>query len=339
MQESDDKSRRIKRKAQELARDGKIGGGGTRPFGFEDDRKTIRVSEAAVVIEASERVLAGESVRSVCFDLNRRGITTRHRPRLGSAGPYPDAQVGPASAASGNTEGEIVADAEWPGIIPRLDGNRLRAFLSDPARRKNERAAPLSARGDAAMREVRRSAACPALAKTAAADTYVLVAPTPTPAARWPSSPRSLRSWSPEWRSTGSKARSSRRALAAQNGSREDEHQRAVDEAAEQLEELGHGVREPRGHTPRSGWRRGRPSRNASRGPRPALARSNGTSAVAEFVGNAHPARRLEWTSRSVARRAILAAVLDHVTIQPGPPRLQPLRPGARGADVEGLMT
>ena len=74
--ESDDKSRRIKRKALELARDGKVGGGGTRPFGFEADRKTIRASEAAVVIEAAQRVLAGEAVRSICFDLNERGIKT-----------------------------------------------------------------------------------------------------------------------------------------------------------------------------------------------------------------------------------------------------------------------
>jgi site-specific DNA recombinase len=45
--ESDAKSRRTQRKALELARDGKVGGGGTRPFGFEADRKTIRASEAA----------------------------------------------------------------------------------------------------------------------------------------------------------------------------------------------------------------------------------------------------------------------------------------------------
>src|SRR5687767_13997920 len=33
--ESDDKSRRIRRKALELAQAGKIGGGGTRPYGYE----------------------------------------------------------------------------------------------------------------------------------------------------------------------------------------------------------------------------------------------------------------------------------------------------------------
>ncbi len=44
--ESADKSRRIKRKHLELALAGKHAGGGTRPFGFNEDRRTIRIEEA-----------------------------------------------------------------------------------------------------------------------------------------------------------------------------------------------------------------------------------------------------------------------------------------------------
>lgn len=40
--ESDDKSRRITRKHEELAQAGRNAGGGTRPYGFEPGRKTIR---------------------------------------------------------------------------------------------------------------------------------------------------------------------------------------------------------------------------------------------------------------------------------------------------------
>src|SRR6266542_2506206 len=40
--ESDDKSRRIRRKAEEIALSGRVGGGGTRPYGFEADRATVR---------------------------------------------------------------------------------------------------------------------------------------------------------------------------------------------------------------------------------------------------------------------------------------------------------
>jgi hypothetical protein len=58
--ESDDKSRRIKRKAQELAVAGKVAGGGSRPFGYEADKRTVRESEAVVIRECARRLLAGE---------------------------------------------------------------------------------------------------------------------------------------------------------------------------------------------------------------------------------------------------------------------------------------
>jgi site-specific DNA recombinase len=72
--ESDDKSRRIRRKHEELAKAGKVGGGGTRPFGFEADRATIDDAEAELIREAADRVLAGESVKSILRDWNLRGI-------------------------------------------------------------------------------------------------------------------------------------------------------------------------------------------------------------------------------------------------------------------------
>ena len=57
------KSRRITRKHQELAQAGRIAGGGTRGYGYEQDRRTIRADEAAVIRECAERFLAGESIR------------------------------------------------------------------------------------------------------------------------------------------------------------------------------------------------------------------------------------------------------------------------------------
>ena len=45
--ESDDKSRRIQRKHEEIALAGSPSGGGTRPFGYESDHRTVRPAEAA----------------------------------------------------------------------------------------------------------------------------------------------------------------------------------------------------------------------------------------------------------------------------------------------------
>ena len=53
--ESDDKSRRIQRKHEELAQAGKVGGGGTRPYGYEPDRRSVRDPEATEATSAPRR--------------------------------------------------------------------------------------------------------------------------------------------------------------------------------------------------------------------------------------------------------------------------------------------
>src|SRR5207244_2654759 len=74
--ESDDKSRRIRRKMDELAKAGKLSGGGSRPFGYEDDRLTIRKAEAALIRQAAQRVMAGDSLRAIVSDWNAAGHRT-----------------------------------------------------------------------------------------------------------------------------------------------------------------------------------------------------------------------------------------------------------------------
>ena len=54
-------------------RSGKVSGGGSRPYGYEADKLTIRPAEAAIVKECARRFLAGESIRSLCVELNERG--------------------------------------------------------------------------------------------------------------------------------------------------------------------------------------------------------------------------------------------------------------------------
>ncbi len=69
--ESDHKSERIRRKHEELALHGKVSGGGSRPYGYEADKLTLRPAEAAIMRECVTRFLAGESLRSIAIDLNR----------------------------------------------------------------------------------------------------------------------------------------------------------------------------------------------------------------------------------------------------------------------------
>lgn len=143
--ESEHKSDRARRKHQELALAGKDVGSG-RAFGYEEDRKTIRRSEAALIREAAKRALGGEAIRSICRDWTARGVPTV---RGGVWSAVVLSKVLASARISGRRDyightlrrrygSKITCDkAEWPGIISPAESDRLRALFGDPARRKN----------------------------------------------------------------------------------------------------------------------------------------------------------------------------------------------------------
>lgn len=139
--ESAVKSERQQRKAQELAQAGKVSGGGDRPFGYEEDRLTVRESEAEIVRDLARRCLAGESIRGLANDLNERGIPTS---RGGQWSSFTMRRVLMSARIAGQREhhGDVVADAVWPGLISKEESARLRALLGDPGRLKANRMAP-----------------------------------------------------------------------------------------------------------------------------------------------------------------------------------------------------
>ncbi|HSC90318.1 MAG TPA: recombinase family protein, partial [Gaiellaceae bacterium] len=134
--ESDDKSRRIRRKHEELATAGRVSGGGSRPYGYELDKRTVRPEEAEVIRDCARRVLAGDSLRSICLDLNARGISSASDKAWT---PQTLRRMLMSARISGQREhhGEIVAKAEWPAIITQRETQQLRAKLGDPDRRTN----------------------------------------------------------------------------------------------------------------------------------------------------------------------------------------------------------
>jgi site-specific DNA recombinase len=58
--ESEHKADRSRRKALELAERRAISGGGARPYGYAEDRRTIIPEEAAIIRELVDRALFGE---------------------------------------------------------------------------------------------------------------------------------------------------------------------------------------------------------------------------------------------------------------------------------------
>lgn len=128
-QESDNKSARLRRKHLELATAGKVSGGGNRPYGYTADRLHVIPDEAAIIREAAIRALAGESLRSICEDLNTRGVATSTGGEW-SIHTMRRTLTSPRISGRRSHKGEIVADAVWPGIITIEQSDRLRATLS-----------------------------------------------------------------------------------------------------------------------------------------------------------------------------------------------------------------
>ena len=144
--ESERKSIRGRRKALELAEDGKYAGGGPRPYGYERDGVTIRPDEADVLRDATRRVLAGEPLRSIMRDYEERDIrSSTGKPwRHGS---FRRTLTRWRNAAVREHKGEPVGDAVWPAIVDRADLERVRSILLDPARRPARAPSSYTVRG------------------------------------------------------------------------------------------------------------------------------------------------------------------------------------------------
>lgn len=134
--ESEHSSERKRRKHLELAQNGAVSGGGVRPYGYDVDRVTVRPDEAELIQEAASRFLAGESLRGIAMDWNERGIPTVSGKTWA---PWVLGRVlaSPRIAGLREHRGAIAGPAVWPAIIDRPTHDKLRAILTDPARRSN----------------------------------------------------------------------------------------------------------------------------------------------------------------------------------------------------------
>ena len=329
--ESDDKSRRIRRKALELAQAGKIGGGGTRPYGYEQDRRSIRRTEARIIREVAGRILAGDSLRSVCNNLNHRGVSTV------TGVPWTPTQLrnmllAPRISGQREHRDEIVARAEWPAIITPEQTARLRSLLRDPARRKN--------------RTVRRYL-LKGLLRCHACGSRLIARPRGDGARRYgccrgPGLPGCGRTWilsepveafiteavlyrldTPELAAALLSPAESQTARDAAGQLEQDQ---------QQLDELATAYGE-RAVTLREYLIARKPIEQRIEAARRRLSRERGVSALDGLIGLG-PSVRARWSSLPLARQhAIIAAVLDHVAIGPAvrgrnffdPARLAPL--------------
>lgn len=138
-EESATKSRRVKRKLLQNAEMGLPHGRSLRPFGFDEDAITHRADEAAIIREMATRFVTGESLRSLCTDLDRRGIRTvkgspwqTHSLRL--------VLSSPRAAGLRAHNGEVIGKAVWAPILDEDTHRRVLATIE--SRRVSGRRAP-----------------------------------------------------------------------------------------------------------------------------------------------------------------------------------------------------
>ena len=131
--ESEDKSRRLRRKHLELAEAGRPVGG--RAFGYQRGGMLVDDVEAQLVLEATRRVLAGESLWAIVGDWTARGVpTVRGAPWSTTA--LKTIVTAPRVAGLRVHRGQIVGEAAWPVIVDRPMWEQARAVLTQRSRRR-----------------------------------------------------------------------------------------------------------------------------------------------------------------------------------------------------------
>ncbi len=126
--ESANTSARQRRKAQEQREQGLPPTNGKRTFGYRRKYEGVVAEEAAIIRETRDRLFAGESLRSICLDLNDRGIRSTDgngiRDQI-----FKRLLTSPTIAAERELDGHRYP-GNWPAIITPDESRRLALLLN-----------------------------------------------------------------------------------------------------------------------------------------------------------------------------------------------------------------
>jgi len=137
--ESASKSRRIRRKKEELAAAGLPVTGGRRPFGYTRDQLSTDPVEAEIVRDVARRFLAGDSLKSLTQWLADNDVATTAGGEW-RTGTVRQILASPRIAGLMEHRGQIVGRAAWPAIITEDEHRRIVAAFA--ARKRSGRRAP-----------------------------------------------------------------------------------------------------------------------------------------------------------------------------------------------------
>ncbi|MBS1908222.1 MAG: recombinase family protein [Actinobacteria bacterium] len=138
--ESARKRARILRKIEQNVAAGKPNGGATRPFGYEEDRITVRESEAAIIRAVADRFIQGESLRSLVAWLNEEGVPTSGKANSWRSPTLRGLLLSGRIAGLRDHRGEVAGEAVWDPIITREQRERILAVFA--SRKRSGRRTP-----------------------------------------------------------------------------------------------------------------------------------------------------------------------------------------------------
>ncbi|WP_322754086.1 recombinase family protein [Frankia sp. Cas3] len=128
---------RVARAKQQAAEQGRNPGGG-RVYGLTPDRTATIPEEAAILQDVAKRVLAGEPLRTICRELNERGIRPALATRTERSGRTPlwNAQtlrrslMNPTITGRRIHHGQDIGPAIWPAVLDRDTFDAVSGLLS-----------------------------------------------------------------------------------------------------------------------------------------------------------------------------------------------------------------
>lgn len=132
--ESARKRARILRKIEQNVAAGRPNGGANRPFGYEDDKITIRESEAQVIRAVVDRFVQGESLRSLVAWLQAEGVPTPGKAEVWRTTSLRNVLLSGRIAGLREHRGVVTGEAVWEPIITREQRERILAVFASRKR-------------------------------------------------------------------------------------------------------------------------------------------------------------------------------------------------------------
>ena len=132
--ESDDKSRRFRRRFEADALAGRPQW--TASFGFQPGNIDHDPDQAAHIRDAARQIIDGGSLGVIARQWTAEGLVTPRRAKEWQAGTVAAILRSPRIAGLRSHRGQIVAQGIWEPIIDRATWDLLQAVLADPGRRR-----------------------------------------------------------------------------------------------------------------------------------------------------------------------------------------------------------